>query len=32
MHKNPLVITATPNICWLKPEVPYPQTAAEIIA
>ena len=22
----PLVITATPNICWLKPDVPYPQT------
>ncbi len=22
----PLVITATPNICWLKPDVAYPQT------
>ncbi|MGL6197498.1 MAG: 3-keto-5-aminohexanoate cleavage protein [Lachnospiraceae bacterium] len=27
---NPLVIVATPNICWLHPEVPYPRTAAEI--
>lgn len=25
---DPLVITATPNICWLEPDdVPYPQTA-----
>ena len=28
---NPLIITATPNICWLKPDVPYPQTTPEII-
>lgn len=23
---QPLIITATPNICWLRPEVPYPDT------
>lgn len=23
---DPLVITATPNICWLHPEVPYPHS------
>ena len=23
---EPLIITATPNICWLRPEVPFPQT------
>jgi 3-keto-5-aminohexanoate cleavage enzyme len=23
----PLIITATPNICWLQPEIPYPETA-----
>lgn len=28
---NPLVITATPNICWLKPDVHYPKKAPEII-
>jgi 3-keto-5-aminohexanoate cleavage enzyme len=27
---EPLVIIATPNICWLKPELPYPKTAAGI--
>lgn len=27
----PLVITATPNICWLKPDVHYPKTAPEIV-
>ena len=27
---NPLIIVATPNICWLKPDVAYPKTAAEI--
>ena len=27
---NPLIIIATPNICWLKPEVDYPRTAAAI--
>lgn len=26
---GPLVITATPNVCWLHPEVPYPKTPAE---
>lgn len=31
MKKNPLVITATPNICWLNPDVAYPKTAPEII-
>jgi 3-keto-5-aminohexanoate cleavage enzyme len=29
---DPLIITATPNICWLQPDVPYPQTLAEIVA
>lgn len=30
---QPLIITATPNICWLNPDaVPYPQTVAEIVA
>src|SRR5579859_2253331 len=28
----PLIITATPNICWLEPEVPYPQTVEEMVA
>jgi len=32
MKHNPLIITATPNICWLKPDVAYPQTTPEIIA
>ena len=27
---NPLIIIATPNICWLNPEVPYPKTPAAI--
>lgn len=27
---DPLLITATPNVCWLKPEVPYPRTPQEI--
>ncbi len=25
--RPPLIITATPNICWLQPDVPYPATA-----
>jgi 3-keto-5-aminohexanoate cleavage enzyme len=29
---DPLVITATANICWLKPDVPYPHTPEEIAA
>jgi 3-keto-5-aminohexanoate cleavage enzyme len=29
---DPLMITATPNICWLAPEVPYPRTADELVA
>ncbi len=29
---QPLVITATPNISWLHPEIPYPRTTAEIVA
>lgn len=29
---QPLIITATPNICWLQPDVPYPQTLEEIVA
>ena len=28
--KNPLIITATPNICWLNPKVSIPKTAREI--
>jgi len=31
MKKKPLVIVATPNICWLNPEVKYPTKAPEII-
>lgn len=27
---EPLIIIATPNICWLKPEVEYPQTSEAI--
>lgn len=30
---EPLIITATPNICWLNPDVvPYPQTVEDIVA
>ena len=25
---DPLIITATPNVCWLQPEVDYPRTPA----
>jgi 3-keto-5-aminohexanoate cleavage enzyme len=28
---DPLVITATPNICWLKPDVSYPRTTAALV-
>lgn len=28
---DPLIITATPNICWLHPEVAYPRTTDEIV-
>jgi 3-keto-5-aminohexanoate cleavage enzyme len=24
---QPLIITATPNICWLQPDIPYPRSA-----
>ena len=27
---DPLVIVATPNICWLKPDVEYPKTAESV--
>lgn len=27
---QPLIITATPNICWLKPDVEYPRSPAAI--
>jgi len=27
----PLIITATPNICWLAPEIPHPQTVPEMV-
>ena len=29
---NPLIITATPNICWLQPDVVYPRSVEEIAA
>jgi 3-keto-5-aminohexanoate cleavage enzyme len=29
--QKPLVIVATPNICWLNPQVEYPKKAPEII-
>ncbi len=29
---KPLIITATPNICWLQPDVPYPHSVDEIVA
>jgi 3-keto-5-aminohexanoate cleavage enzyme len=28
---EPLIITATPNICWLKPDVNYPHSVDEIV-
>jgi 3-keto-5-aminohexanoate cleavage enzyme len=28
---EPLIITATPNNCWLHPEIPYPRTIDEIV-
>ena len=28
---DPLIITATPNICWLEPDIPYPHTVDEIV-
>jgi 3-keto-5-aminohexanoate cleavage enzyme len=28
----PLIITATPNVCWLEPDVPYPRTLEEMVA
>lgn len=30
--KPPLIITATPNICWLHPEIEYPQTVESLTA
>jgi 3-keto-5-aminohexanoate cleavage enzyme len=30
--RPPLIITATPNVCWLDPAVEYPATAAEMAA
>jgi len=27
---DPLIITATPNICWLQPDVPYPQAPQDM--
>lgn len=29
---NPLIITATPNVCWLSPQIPYPHTIEDIAA
>ncbi len=28
---NPLIITATPNTCWLHPEIRYPLTTEEVV-
>jgi 3-keto-5-aminohexanoate cleavage enzyme len=28
---DPLIITATPNICWLRPDVEYPQTVSDLL-
>jgi 3-keto-5-aminohexanoate cleavage enzyme len=28
----PLIVTATPNICWLEPDVPYPRTVDDTVA
>ena len=28
---NPLIIVATPNNCWLHPEVKYPKTVSELV-
>lgn len=30
MTQTPLIITATPNICWLHPEIEYPRTVADL--
>jgi 3-keto-5-aminohexanoate cleavage enzyme len=30
--ETPLIITATPNNCWLHPEVDYPQTVESLVA
>ena len=27
---EPLIITATPNVCWLEPEVAHPLTAQDV--
>jgi len=29
---DPLIITATPNSCWLSPDLPYPRTVEDIAA
>ena len=29
---DPLMITATPNVCWLQPQVSYPRSAEEFAA
>ena len=29
---DPLIVTATPNICWLEPTVPYPSSPSELAA
>ncbi|MHB8262742.1 MAG: 3-keto-5-aminohexanoate cleavage protein [Acidimicrobiales bacterium] len=29
MDRTPVIITATPNVCWLHPEVPYPRNPTE---
>lgn len=31
-EETPAIITATPNICWLTPDVDYPTTVEELVA
>jgi len=31
MKKKPLVIVATPNICWLNPKVDYPKNRRKLL-
>lgn len=30
-NMNPLIITATPNTCWLNPKIKYPLTTEEVV-
>ena len=31
-HRPPLIVTATPNVCWLDPAVEFPETAEDMAA